>query len=130
MKTSEAKKHTILAFEKLAGRYDDLFSRSRIGTQRGVVWEVLADTFRPGDEILALNCIRREDAQFLSLLDVSVVACDAQEGMIHTGLYPQINPVLLPTERLSKRRPGELFDGALSNFSGLNSVADLKSDRS
>jgi hypothetical protein len=125
MKTSETKNQTIVAFEKLAGRYDDLFSRSRIGTQRGVVWEVLADTFRRGDEILALNCSTREDAQFLSLLDVSVVACDVRERMIDTGRNPPIHPDLLPTEHLSKRRPGALFDGALSNFSGLNSVADL-----
>jgi hypothetical protein len=61
---------------------------------------------------------------FLSLLDVSVVACDTPEGMIHAG-NPPIKLDLLPTEHLSKRRPGALFDGALSNFSGLNSVADL-----
>jgi len=125
MKTSEAKNQTIVAFERLAGKYDDLFSRSRIGTQRGVVWEVLADTFRPGDEILALNCRTREDAQFLSLLDVSVVACNVREGMIHTGPYPPIHPALLRTRRLSKCRPDALFDGALSNFSGLNCVADF-----
>jgi hypothetical protein len=125
MKTLEAKNQTIVAFEKLAGRYDDLFSRSRIGTQRGAVWEVLADTFRPGDEILALNCRTREDAQFLSMLDVSVVAYDVPEAMIRTGQHPPMHPDHPPTENLSKRRPGALFDGALSNFSGLNSVADL-----
>jgi hypothetical protein len=61
---------------------------------------------------------------FLSLLDVSVVACDTPEGMIQPG-NPPIQLNLLPAEDLSKRRPGALFDGALSNFSGLNSVADL-----
>jgi hypothetical protein len=71
-----------------------------------VVWELLADTFRPGDEILALNCRAKEDALFLSLLDVSVVACDL-------------------SDHLSKRCSGALFDGALSNLSGLNSVAGL-----
>jgi hypothetical protein len=44
--------------------------------------------------------------------------------MIHAG-NPPIKLDLLPTEHLSKRRPGALFDRALSNFSGLNSVADL-----
>jgi hypothetical protein len=121
---SENQSQTIVAFDRLAGRYDDLFSRSRIGTQRGAVWEVLADTFLPGDEILVLNCRTKEDALFLSLLDVSVVACDSPEGMIHLGNPPsQLD--LLPTEHLSKRRHGALFDGALSNFSGLNSVAGL-----
>ena len=89
------------------------------------MWEVLADTFCPGDAILALNCRTREDALFLSLLDVSVVACDSQEGMTHAGQNPPIQFDVLPTEYLSKRCPGALFDGALSNFSGLNSVADL-----
>jgi hypothetical protein len=121
---SENQSQTIVAFDRLAGRYDDLFSRSRIGTQRGTVWEVLADTFLPGDEILVLNCRTKEDALFLSLLDVSVVACDSPEGMIRAR-NPPIKLDLLPTEHLSKRRPGALFDGALSNFSGLNSVADL-----
>jgi hypothetical protein len=122
--TSENHSQTIVAFDRLAGRYDDLFSRSRVGTQRGAVWEILADTFLPGDEILALNCRTKEDALFLSLLDVSVVACDTPGGMIHPG-NPPIQLDLLPTEHLSKRRPGALFDGAFSNFSGLNSVANL-----
>jgi hypothetical protein len=121
---SENQSQTVVAFDRLAGRYDDLFSRSRIGTQRGAVWEVLADTFLPGDEILVLNCRTKEDALFLSLLDVSVVACDSPKAMIHPG-NPPIQLDLLPAEHLSKRRPGALFDGALSNFSGLNGVADL-----
>jgi hypothetical protein len=121
---SENQSQTVVAFDRLAGRYDDLFSRSRIGTQRGAVWEVLADTFLPGDEILVLNCRTKEDALFLSLLDVSVVACDSPKAMIHPG-NPPIQLDLLPTEHLSKRRPGALFDGAFSNFSGLNSVTDL-----
>ena len=89
------------------------------------MWEILADTFRPGDAILALNCRTREDALFLSLLDVSVVAYEAPEGMIDTGRNPPLQLDLLPVECLSKHCPGALFDGALSNFSGLNSVADL-----
>ena len=39
----EANDQTIVAFDSLAWRYDDLFSRSRIGTQRGAVWEVPAE---------------------------------------------------------------------------------------
>ena len=97
-----------MTFDNLAWRYDDLFSCSRIGTQRGAVWEVLADTFLPGDAILVLNCRTREDAIFLAMLDVSVVACDAADGMIHAG-----------------RNHGALFDGALANFSGLNAIAGL-----
>ena len=116
---------TIVAFDKLAGTYDDLFARSRICIQREAVWEVLADTFHPGDAILTLNCRTREDARFLSLLDVSVVACDTPERMIDAGRNPPLQVEVPLTQPLSNRRPGALFDGALSNFSGLNSVVDL-----
>src|ERR1700677_1061314 len=108
MATSAASGQTVMTFDSLALRYDDLFSCSRIGTQRGAVWEVLADTFRPGDTILVLNCSTREDAIFLAMLDVSVVACGAAEGTIDTGRnHPQpegpdapIQLDLLPTEDL------------------------------
>jgi hypothetical protein len=122
---SQGNEQTIVAFDSFASRYDDLFSRSRIGTQRGGVWEVLANTFRPGDEILLLNCRTREDAIFLAMLDVSVVTSDAPEGMVQTGCNPLIQHLLLAAEHLSKHPTGALFDGALSNLSGLNGVADL-----
>jgi SAM-dependent methyltransferase len=132
--SSEAKNQTIVACDRLAERYDDLFSRSRIGTQRGAVWEALADTFRPGDQILELNCGTGENALFLALYGISVVACDASEGMIQTARHRMqalapgapIQFELLHTEHLSKLRPGALFDGVLANFSGMNCVADLK----
>jgi hypothetical protein len=103
------KKQTIVEFESLAWRYDDLFSRSRIGTQRASVWEVLAEVFRPGDAILVLNCRTREDDIFLALLDVSVVAGDSAEQVIHDEL-----------------RSGRTFDGGLANFSGLHSITDFQ----
>jgi SAM-dependent methyltransferase len=131
---SEVEDQTILAFDSLAARYDDLFTRSMIGrAQRGAVWEVLIETFEPGAHVLELNCGTGEDALFLARHDVSVVACDASERMIQTARRRMqtedpdapIQFELLPTEHLSKLCPRELFDGAFSNFSGLNCVADL-----
>ena len=104
---ADAGHETVVTFESLASRYDDLFLRSRIGTQRGAVWALLADVFQPGYAILAVNC-RMQDALFLGLLNVSVFERDSAEGMIRAGL-----------------RHGAMFDGALSNFAGLNSVVDL-----
>jgi hypothetical protein len=104
---SEVNKRSIMVFDSLAWRYDDLFLISRIGTQRGAVWALLADIFQPGEAILAVNC-RMQDALFLALLDVSVVGRDTAEGRIYADL-----------------RHGVMFDGALSNLSGLNSVVDL-----
>ena len=66
------------AFDRLAGSYDEVFTRSVIGrVQRGVVWKVLAETFRPGDRILELNCGTGEDALFLGRRRVTVESCDA-----------------------------------------------------
>jgi hypothetical protein len=104
---TEARQEIVVTVESLAARYDDLFSGSRIGIQRGAVWAVLADIFQPGYTILTVNC-RMHDARFLALLDVSVVGRDTAEGMIRADLCN-----------------GAMFDGALSNFSGLNSVVDL-----
>ena len=56
---------TMLAFDSLAAKYDDLFTRSMIGrAQRGVVWDALIDTFEPGAHILEVNCGTGEDALF------------------------------------------------------------------
>jgi ubiquinone/menaquinone biosynthesis C-methylase UbiE len=125
---------TVLAFDNLAAKYDDLFTRSMIGrAQRGVVWDALVDTFEPGSHILELNCGTGEDALFLAGHDVSVVACDASAQMIDTARRrmqsedpeASIEFRVLPTEHLSKLGRQESFDGAFSNFSGLNCVADL-----
>jgi ubiquinone/menaquinone biosynthesis C-methylase UbiE len=131
---TEVENQTVRAFDSLAARYDDLFTRSMIGrAQRGAVWKVLIDTFKPGSHILELNCGTGEDALFLARHNVSVVACDASERMIQTARQrmrsedpdANIHFELLPTERLAELLPSKPFDGALSNFSGLNCVADL-----
>jgi ubiquinone/menaquinone biosynthesis C-methylase UbiE len=125
---------TVLAFDSLAARYDDLFTRSMIGrAQRGAVWDVILDIFEPGSHILEINCGTGEDALCLARHDISVVACDASQQMIHTARQrmqaedpiAEIRFELLRTEHLSKLRTDVLFDGALSNFSGLNCVANL-----
>lgn len=124
----------LLAFDSIAAKYDDLFTRSMIGrAQRDAVWEALIRAFEPGAHILELNCGTGEDALFLARHDISVVACDGSEGMIRTAQQrvraedPEaaVEFRRLPTEHLAQLRPGTLFDGALSNFSGLNCVSDL-----
>jgi ubiquinone/menaquinone biosynthesis C-methylase UbiE len=69
---------TVLAFDRLAAKYDDMFTRSMVGrAQRQAVWDVLLETIEPGSHILELNCGTGEDALFLAQHDMSVVACDA-----------------------------------------------------
>jgi SAM-dependent methyltransferase len=132
---SETQNKRILTFDSMAARYDDLFTHSEIGrTQREAIGEVLINTFRPGDHILELNCGTGEEALFLGLYsDVAVLACDASERTIRAAQLrkqadaPDVSVQfeLLSTEHLSKLSPGALFDGALLNLSGLNSVTDL-----
>jgi SAM-dependent methyltransferase len=131
---SEVQHQALLAFDSIAPKYDDLFTRSMIGrAQRGAVWEALIDTFESGAHILELNCGTGEDALFLAQHDISVVACDGSGGMIQAARQrmqaedPEaaVEFRLLATEHLARLGPSALFDGALSNFSGLNCVSDL-----
>jgi ubiquinone/menaquinone biosynthesis C-methylase UbiE len=124
-----------LVFDQMAQEYDEVFTRSLIGrAQRDAVWNVLTQTFQNGDHVLELNCGTGEDALFLARNFISVTACDASERMIRIafnrlrteapGAPVQFN--LLPTEKLCELQSVATFDGAFSNFSGLNCVANLK----
>jgi SAM-dependent methyltransferase len=123
-----------LVFDQMAGEYDDVFTNSMIGrAQRETVWNAVAQIFRSGDHILELNCGTGEDALFLARNGVSVTACDTSEQMIKIASsrlrteapHARIEFNLLPTERLREFKTTTMFDGAFSNFSGLNCVADL-----
>ncbi|HEV2272524.1 MAG TPA: class I SAM-dependent methyltransferase [Acidobacteriaceae bacterium] len=122
------------AFDNIAWDYDRLFTESVIGrAQRNAVWAVLARTFKKNDNILELNCGTGEDAIFLAGNDISVFACDASGQMIaraedrlrHLSIRAPAFFRELPTERIGELHPETQFDGAFSNFSGLNCVADL-----
>jgi ubiquinone/menaquinone biosynthesis C-methylase UbiE len=121
------------AFSRIARDYDQVFTDSLIGrAQRHSVWKVLTRTFRKNDKVLELNCGTGEDAIFLGGNGVSVVALDASRQMIARAEQRLQNSAQLPvmfcelsTERIGELRPETQFDGAFSNFSGLNCVADL-----
>lgn len=123
-----------LAFDTIAEQYDEMFTRSLIGReQRGAVWDVLRETFKRGERVLEVNCGTGEDALFLAQMGVSVVACDASERMISVAARrlaadlsgADVHFKVLSNERIGELDEGGVFDGALSNFSGLNCVGDL-----
>jgi SAM-dependent methyltransferase len=123
------------AFDRVAGTYDELFTRTAIGrAQRNQVWHHLLTAFAPGSRILELNCGTGEDARFLADRGRSVVACDASIAMIDIAKRREqddthlatLEHVHLATEDLARLVDREPFDGAFSNFSGLNCLADLK----
>jgi len=123
------------AFDGVAHAYDDVFTRSVIGrAQRNQVWQRLLAAFQPGDRILELNCGTGEDARFLAQRGRSVVACDASPVMIEVAEgrgkleagSAGIEYRRLANEELNALVGQERFDGAFSNFSGLNCVAELQ----
>ena len=124
-----------LVFDQMASDYDQVFTNSMIGrAQREAVWNKLTQTFQSGDHILELNCGTGEDALFLARNGVSVTACDASQRMIKIASSRRrteapdapITFNILPTERLCELQSTPMFDGAFSNFSGLNCIADLQ----
>ncbi|MBB6146602.1 ubiquinone/menaquinone biosynthesis C-methylase UbiE [Silvibacterium bohemicum] len=122
------------AFDGIAKEYDEIFTRSLIGkAQRSLVHEVLKTFFYRGDRILELNCGTGEDAAFLTSHGVSVLACDASEGMIEVAsrrlstrsARVSVSFAVCANERLDTLQGSHVFDGVLSNFGGLNCTRDL-----
>lgn len=123
------------AFDAMAADYDAQFTHSRIGAlMRQAVWRRLDAHFQPGHRVLELNCGTGEDAVYLGQQGVQVLATDLSEGMVETARRKvernHLND-LVQVRALAMERLHELdeqpFDGALSNFGGLNCVADLAS---
>ena len=120
-------------FDALAADYDRSFTASAIGQRmRAAVWRRLDTAFAPGERVLELNCGTGEDAVHLAERGVRVLATDVSPGMLamtrakveRAGVADRVEVAELPIQDLA-RRPAGRFDGALSNFGGLNCVEDL-----
>ncbi len=123
------------AFDRVADSYDELFTRTAIGrAQRKQVWKELLAAFPEGSRILELNCGTGEDARFLAKQGRYVVASDASAAMIAVARRLDEGSEVSPVQYLQTANEdlGALcfeqpFDGAFSNFSGLNCLADFPS---
>jgi SAM-dependent methyltransferase len=119
------------AFDRIAARYDEVFTDSAIGrAQRNATWRELRREFHADDHVLEINCGTGEDALMLARSGVSVDAFDVSPRMIDVaeqrkgGQYgASVRFQALAIEDL-KRLDGT-YDGAFSNFGGLNCVQDL-----
>jgi SAM-dependent methyltransferase len=120
-------------WDAAAETYRQNFTGTTVGhIRRRAVWKQLERVFRPGQHILELNCGTGIDAVFLGGKDIRVLACDISPRMIELAQsLAAITPIstppgfrVLPTEHLPTLAEGP-FDGAFSNFAGLNCVADL-----
>ena len=122
------------AFDSFAADYDRSFTTSAIGQRlRAAVWRRLDAAFRPGDRVLELNCGTGEDAVYLGRRGVHVLATDISTEMLtvtrakvaRAGVAGLVDVAQMPIEDLAQHRRLGGFDGALSNFGGLNCVDDL-----
>jgi ubiquinone/menaquinone biosynthesis C-methylase UbiE len=121
-------------WDQTAENYDRLFSETVVGKiQRDAVWHEADKIFRPGMRILELNCGTGVDAAHLAARGVRVVACDLSSKMIDAarrrlgaaGLDALVDFRVLATEQIDSLAGDAPFDGAFSNFSGLNCVQDI-----
>jgi ubiquinone/menaquinone biosynthesis C-methylase UbiE len=122
------------SFDTIAGEYDRIFTYSLLGkAQRSLIHAVLRKHFRVGQRILELNCGTGEDALYLASQGLGVVACDISERMIDVALQKAaisrlnawITFAVCANEHLDALESHAPFDGALSNFGGLNCSEDL-----
>ena len=132
---------TSTPFDALAEDYDRAFTDSILGRRmRQAVWRRLDARFAPGSRILELNCGTGEDALYLAQRGICVLATDATPAMLRVAqtkirqagvedkvaLHPmKIEELTGGTFPFPEAVPAAGFDGALSNFGGLNCVPDL-----
>lgn len=119
-------------FDALADTYDAIFTESLIGrAQRQIVLHELERVLVPGQRVLEINCGTGVDATFMAERGVTVDACDASPRMIAVAeRRRQATAPLLPVnffvhtiERLDELERS--YDGAVSNFGGLNCVCHI-----
>ena len=122
-------------WDTAAETYVQDFSGTGIGeTRRDAVWRRFAKIFSPGQRLLELNCGTGIDAVHLAGKGIQLVACDISSRMIEfarqhaasTNTSELIDFKVLPNEQIGSLVGEDVFDGAFSNFCGLNCVEDLE----
>jgi len=118
----------------MANAYDSQFTTTAIGSMmRAAVWARCAARWAPGVRVLEMNCGTGEDALWLASRGVHVLATDASPQMLRvahdklsaTAAGASVRLRRLAWEELDSLDEGS-FDGALSDFGGLNCVSDLQ----
>jgi SAM-dependent methyltransferase len=119
----------VSAFDAIAADYDASFTDSLIGARmRRAVWTRCSARFAPGSRVLEMNCGTGEDALWLASRGVQVLATDISPAMLRQA-QSKVTNASVRFRELAWEDLGSLdeapFDGLLSNFGGLNCVADL-----
>ncbi len=116
------------AFDAVAARYDELWTRTPIGRlQRDAVWRRIDPLLHPGDSILDMGCGTGEDAVHFMGAGVRVRAIDASAEMVRIARGRGVDATQLTIEELD--HVSGCFDAVISNFGALNCVAGLDAIR-
>ena len=116
--------NTASVFERMATRYDALWTNTAIGrAQRNLVWREIDSLFHPGERVLDIGCGTGEDAEHFAARGVHVYATDASPAMVQVARVRGITATVCGAEEIG--RIGKSFDGAISNFGALNCVGNL-----
>ena len=112
------------AFDAIAGNFDSRFGDwQSVEAQRRAVRRALVDLFPEGARLLEMGGGTGIDAAWLKARGREVLLTDASPAMVAESarkLGPEAAEVVAieQLDRLAER--GERFDGAFSNFAGLN----------
>lgn len=92
---------------------------------RNAVSRRMAELWPPGSRVVELNCGTGVDAVWLQNHGVHVVATDAAAEMVAVARRSGVDARQMRAESLVELAVAGPFDGALSNFGGLNCVTNL-----
>ncbi|MBI3365556.1 MAG: methyltransferase domain-containing protein, partial [Ignavibacteriae bacterium] len=121
------------SFDVLAQTYDQVFEDNPITARiRPIFWRSLLAHFKTGDHVLELNCGTGTDAIMLAENGVQVTAIDSSERMIAGAEEKAREKGVSQLIRFQQRSFEHLvtlgrmkFDGAFSNFGGLNCTSNI-----
>jgi len=119
-------------FDSAATNYDSDFTQTPLARAlRAIVWKRLDSLFPPGARVLELACGTGEDARHLAERGVHVLATDQSEKMLEVakskcaGLPVEFARLDMSNWELVNSNLSR-FDGAFSNFGGLNSITNYQ----
>lgn len=123
------------AFDSVAAGYDQAFTDTALGRMlRQRVWQTLYGCFAPGSQVLEMTCGTGVDAVWLARHGVRVHATDGSPEMVKVARRRVSGAGIESLVTVRRQSLQELaaqawpvpapFDGAYSNFGGLNTIAE------
>ncbi len=127
--------HTKDSFNKISDSFDEEDRENAIlQWMRNTVYEVYLSYFKKGDRLLELNAGTGIDAVYLASKGINVLATDISNemlGRLKDKIEKKNLQELITVENLSfdeiDKIPEKKFDGAISNFGGLNCINNFDS---